>query len=48
MRDDHGSTSGAVLDASCGIGTQAVGLARAGSPVTATDLSPRVRRPLRA
>jgi SAM-dependent methyltransferase len=34
-----GLTSGAVLDASCGIGTQALGLARAGFSVTATDIS---------
>jgi SAM-dependent methyltransferase len=31
---------GAVLDASCGIGTQAIGLAQAGYSVTATDISP--------
>jgi glycine/sarcosine N-methyltransferase len=30
-----------VLDASCGIGTQALGLAAAGLDVTATDISPR-------
>jgi glycine/sarcosine N-methyltransferase len=35
-----GLTSGAVLDASCGIGTQAIGLAQAGFAVTATDISP--------
>ena len=40
LRDGHGLTSGAVLDASCGIGTQAIGLARAGFTVTATDISP--------
>ena len=34
-----GVNSGAVLDASCGIGTQAIGLARAGFSVTATDIS---------
>lgn len=28
-----------MLDASCGIGTQAIGLARAGFTVTATDIS---------
>jgi SAM-dependent methyltransferase len=37
---DLGVTAGAVLDASCGIGTQAIGLAQAGFAVTATDLSP--------
>ncbi|MFD6277045.1 class I SAM-dependent methyltransferase [Streptomyces sp. NPDC060209] len=31
----------AVLDCSCGIGTQAIGLALRGHDVTATDLSPR-------
>jgi glycine/sarcosine N-methyltransferase len=40
LRDSHGLVSGAVLDASCGIGTQAIGLARAGFAVTATDISP--------
>jgi glycine/sarcosine N-methyltransferase len=35
-----GLTGGAVLDASCGIGTQAIGLAQAGFAVTATDISP--------
>jgi len=37
---DRGATAGAVLDASCGIGTQAIGLAQAGFVVTATDISP--------
>jgi len=37
---DRGVTAGAVLDASCGIGTQAIGLAHAGFAVTATDISP--------
>jgi SAM-dependent methyltransferase len=32
--------AGRVLDASCGIGTQAIGLAEAGFAVTGTDLSP--------
>jgi glycine/sarcosine N-methyltransferase len=40
LRDNHGLASGGVLDASCGIGTQAIGLARAGFAVTATDISP--------
>jgi glycine/sarcosine N-methyltransferase len=40
LRDNHGLTSGEVLDASCGIGTQAIGLAHAGFAVTATDISP--------
>jgi glycine/sarcosine N-methyltransferase len=35
-----GVTSGSVLDAACGIGTQAIGLAQAGYSVTATDISP--------
>ena len=34
-----GLTSGALLDASCGIGTQAIGLAQTGFAVTATDIS---------
>jgi glycine/sarcosine N-methyltransferase len=37
---DFGLDAGAVLDASCGIGTQAIGLAGAGFAVTATDISP--------
>jgi SAM-dependent methyltransferase len=37
---ERGVTAGAVLDASCGIGTQAIGLAAAGYAVTATDISP--------
>jgi SAM-dependent methyltransferase len=37
---DLGLAAGAVLDASCGIGTQAIGLAGAGFAVTATDISP--------
>jgi SAM-dependent methyltransferase len=37
---DLGVTAGTVLDASCGIGTQAIGLAQAGFAVTATDISP--------
>lgn len=37
---DQGLTSGTVLDASCGIGTQALGLARTGFIVTASDISP--------
>jgi SAM-dependent methyltransferase len=32
-------TAGTVLDATCGIGTQAIGLAQAGFTVTATDIS---------
>src|SRR6476620_7790618 len=45
LRGDHGLTSGAILDASCGVGTQAIGLARAGFAVAATDISPEsVRR----
>jgi len=37
---DLGLTRGAVLDASCGVGTQAIGMAQAGFAVTATDISP--------
>lgn len=40
LRESYGLTSGAVLDASCGIGTQAIGLASAGFDVTASDISP--------
>jgi SAM-dependent methyltransferase len=40
LQADHGLASGAVLDATCGIGTQSIGLARAGFAVTATDISP--------
>ena len=39
LRDISDMTSGTVLDASCGIGTQALGLAAAGFVVTATDIS---------
>src|SRR5262249_7680226 len=39
--DEFGVESGsAVLDAACGIGTQALGLAQLGYTVTASDLSP--------
>ena len=45
LRNDHGVRSGTVLDAACGVGTQAIGLAQAGFAVTATDISPEsVRR----
>jgi glycine/sarcosine N-methyltransferase len=40
LLEDLGVTTGAVLDAACGIGTQAIGLAQAGFAVTATDISP--------
>jgi len=36
---EHGAGVTRVLDATCGIGTQAIGLARAGYTVTATDIS---------
>ncbi|MFD7554488.1 class I SAM-dependent methyltransferase [Streptomyces sp. NPDC059835] len=36
-----GQDRAAVLDCSCGIGTQAIGLARHGHRVTGTDISPR-------
>jgi SAM-dependent methyltransferase len=35
-----GVALGSVLDGSCGVGTQAIGLAQAGYRVTATDISP--------
>ncbi len=40
IRERLGSPPLAVLDCSCGIGTQAIGLARRGYRVHATDLSP--------
>jgi SAM-dependent methyltransferase len=39
IRQELGDRAVRVLDASCGIGTQAIGLALAGHHVTATDLS---------
>jgi SAM-dependent methyltransferase len=41
IRGELGDTPQAVLDCSCGIGTQAIGLALRGHDVLATDLSPR-------
>ncbi|MCH7795829.1 MAG: class I SAM-dependent methyltransferase, partial [Proteobacteria bacterium] len=40
IRDLAGPGAKRVLDAACGIGTQAIGLARLGHQVTGTDLSP--------
>jgi glycine/sarcosine N-methyltransferase len=40
IRSELGDAPQAVLDCSCGIGTQAIGLALAGHDVLATDLSP--------
>ena len=40
IREVWGSDASCVLDVSCGIGTQALGLARLGYRVTASDLSP--------
>ena len=40
IRDLAGPGAKRVLDAACGIGTQAIGLARLGHHVTGTDLSP--------
>ena len=39
IRERWGAEARAVLDVSCGIGTQAIGLARRGFAVTASDLS---------
>ena len=39
MLNDNALSEGRVLDASCGIGTQAIGLAQAGFDVTASDIS---------
>jgi SAM-dependent methyltransferase len=41
IRDRQGPPPLSVLDCSCGIGTQAIGLARLGYRVHGTDLSPR-------
>lgn len=41
LRSETGRSSLSVLDCSCGIGTQAIGLALLGHSLTATDLSPR-------
>lgn len=41
IRESFGDDAKTVLDASCGIGTQALGLAGRGFAVTASDLSPR-------
>jgi len=40
IREKTGRDAVQLLDCSCGIGTQAIGLARLGHRVTATDLSP--------
>lgn len=40
IKEEWGETVQSVLDAACGIGTQALGLAGLGYQVTATDLSP--------
>lgn len=41
LRSETGRGSLSILDCSCGIGTQAMGLALLGHRLTATDLSPR-------
>jgi glycine/sarcosine N-methyltransferase len=41
LRSETGRGSLSILDCSCGIGTQAIGLALIGHRLTATDLSPR-------
>jgi SAM-dependent methyltransferase len=41
MRAHWGESVHAILDVSCGIGTQAIGLARLGYAVTGSDLSPQ-------
>ncbi len=41
LRQRFGRTRLSILDCSCGIGTQAIGLALLGHTLTATDLSPR-------
>lgn len=42
IRDEWGGAVTSVLDVSCGIGTQAIGLAQRGYDVTASDLSPQM------
>ena len=39
VEDNYGLAKGDVLDCACGIGTQALGLAALGYPVTGTDIS---------
>src|SRR5262245_2104355 len=39
IRDRWGASARSILDVSCGIGTQAIGLAKLGFVVTASDLS---------
>jgi SAM-dependent methyltransferase len=41
IKECGGSSTASILDASCGIGTQALGLAKLGYSVTASDLSSR-------
>jgi 2-polyprenyl-3-methyl-5-hydroxy-6-metoxy-1,4-benzoquinol methylase len=41
IRDNWGSAAHRVLDATCGIGTQSLGLAARGFEVSASDLSPQ-------
>jgi SAM-dependent methyltransferase len=41
IRERWGESIRTILDVSCGIGTQAIGLARLGYDVTGSDLSPR-------
>ena len=41
IKQEWGSSINMVLDVSCGIGTQAIGLAKLGYTVTASDLSPK-------
>ena len=40
IREEWGDNATAILDVSCGIGTQALGLAKLKYDVTASDLSP--------
>jgi SAM-dependent methyltransferase len=48
IRAQWGAGASSVLDVACGIGTQALGLARLGYQVTASDLSPAAIRRARA
>src|ERR1700741_2369626 len=42
VREIWGTRVRSVLDATCGIGTQAIGLSQLGYSVTASDISPRL------
>ena len=41
IKSEWGDNASSILDVSCGIGTQAIGLAKLGYKVEASDLSPQ-------